>query len=219
MDMRLLPHTMLFRGLREDEILSVLSCLGAYEKSFDKDGFLCRAGETVTCMGLVLQGSVNIVVHSYWGGSSIFGHIGPGEVFAEAYASLPGKELLVDVVAAEPVSALFLPVSQLIIPCSEACPFHARTASNLLQIMARKNLHLSTRMMHTAPRSIRARLLSYLSEQAAVHGSSQFTIPFSRQQLADYLEVDRSALSNELSKMRQDGLLTYHKNQFTLIES
>lgn len=218
MDERFLPNTMLFRGLREEEIRAMLSCLGASEKAYQKDEVLLRAGEPVSAMGLVLSGSVNIVVNYYWGGSNIFGHVGPGEIFAETYAAIPGKELLVDVVAAEPVRVLFLHSLRLTETCSRSCPFHTRTIHNLLQIFARKNLNLSARMMHTASRSIRGRLLSYLSEQAVEHGSSRFSIPFSRQQLADYLGVERSALSNELSKMQREGLISYHKNQFTLAD-
>ena len=160
MDERFLSNTMLFRGLREEEIRAMLSCLGASEKAFQKDEVLLRAGEPVSAMGLVLSGSVNIVVNYYWGGSNIFGHVGPGEIFAETYAAIPGKELLVDVVAAEPVRVLFLHSLRLTETCSRSCPFHTRTIHNLLQIFARKNLNLSARMMHTASRSIRGRLLS-----------------------------------------------------------
>ena len=218
MNIKFLSDTMLFRGLREEEIVSVLACLNAKTQCFNKGGVICRAGESISSMGLVLSGSVNIVVNYYWGSSNIFSHVGPGELFAESYAALPGQELLVDVAAAEPVEVLFLPFLRLTETCSASCPFHRRTIHNLLQIMARKNLNLSARMIHTASRSIRSRLLSYFSEQVIQNGSNQFTIPFSRQQLADYLGVDRSALSNELSKMRKDGLISYRKNQFILTE-
>lgn len=218
MNLQFLSNTTLFRGLQTDEIRSVLTCMNAQEKSYRKGEVLCRAGESVSSMGMILSGSVNIVVNYYWGGSNIFGHIGPGELFAESYAAIPGRELLADVIADEPTEVLFLPFLRLTETCAQSCPFHNRVIHNLLQIMARKNLHLSVRMMHTASRSIRNRLLSYLSEQAVQNGSSQFTIPFSRQQLADYLGVDRSALSNELSKMQRDGLITYKRNRFALTE-
>ena len=218
MNLQFLSNTTLFRGLQTDEIRSVLTCMNAREKSYRKGEVLCRAGESVSSMGMVLSGSANIVVNYYWGGSNIFGHVGPGELFAESYAAIPGRELLVDVIADEPTEVLFLPFLRLTETCAQSCPFHNRVIHNLLQIMARKNLHLSVRMMHTASRSIRNRLLSYFSEQAVQNGSSQFTIPFSRQQLADYLGVDRSALSNELSKMQRDGLITYKRNQFALTE-
>ena len=212
----LLSNTALFHGIREQEIGAMLGCLGTRERSYDKGEIILRAGEAVTEIGLVESGSVNIVVNFWWGNSNIFGHIGKGDIFAENYAAIPGKELLCDVVAAEDAEVLFLGLGKLLTTCENGCPFHRRLIHNLLRILARKSLNLSTRMMHIAPKSIRERLLSYLSEQAMEHGAAHFSIPFSRQQLADYLGVDRSALSNELSKMQKDGLLEYRKNEFTL---
>ena len=213
-----LSNTGLFHGIREQEIGAMLGCLGSRERRYDKGDIIFRAGEAVTEIGLVLGGSINIVVNFWWGNSNIFGHIGKGDIFAENYAAIPGKELLCDVVAAEDAEVLFLALGKLLTTCENGCPFHRRLIRNLLRVSAQKSLNLSTRMMHIAPKSIRERLLSYLSEQAMEHGAAHFSIPFSRQQLADYLGVDRSALSNELSKMQKDGLIEYKKNEFTLNE-
>ena len=213
-----LKNTPLFHGIREEEIQAMMSCLGAREKHYQKDEVILLAGSPTAEIGLVESGSVNIVVNFYWGSSNIFGHVEKGSIFAENYASIPGQELLCDVVAAEECEILFLNMRQLSSTCSKACSFHNRLIQNLLSISAKKNLGLSSRMMHIAPKGIRDRLLSYLSEQALKNGSSHFLIPFDRQQLADYLGVDRSALSNELSKMQKDGLITYRKNEFTLNE-
>ena len=213
-----LKNTPLFHGIREEEIQAMMSCLGAREKHYQKDEVTLRSGSPTAEIGLVESGSVNIVVNFYWGSSNIFGHVEKGSIFAENYASIPGQELLCDVVAAEECEILFLNMRQLSSTCSKACSFHNRLIQNLLSISAKKNLGLSSRMMHIAPKGIRDRLLSYLSEQALKNGSSHFLIPFDRQQLADYLGVDRSALSNELSKMQKDGLITYRKNEFTLNE-
>lgn len=218
MNLAFLSNTNLFRGIREEELQALLPCLNAHEKRFDKDEVIYRAGDTVSEIGLVESGSVNILVNFYWGGSHIFGHVAEGQLFAETYAAIPGKELLVDVVAAEKCEVLFLNLDKLLTTCQSGCAFHNRIIHNLICISAGKNLALSERMMHTAPKSIRERLLSYLSEQAVEHGSAHFTIPFSRQQLADYLGVDRSALSNELSKMQRDGLLSFRKSEFALKE-
>lgn len=206
----------LFQGIQEAEIKQLLSCLEAREKTYQKDEIIFHAGNTVQEIGLVESGGVNIVVNLYWGNSIIFGHIGPGAVFAENYAVIPDRELICDVVAAQPSTILFLDVNKLITNCQNNCCFHQQLIHNLLRIGAQKSLALSSRMMHTASKSLRDRLLSYLSEQAMIHGSAQFTIPYNRQQLADYLGVDRSAMSNELSKMQKDGLITYHKNEFKL---
>lgn len=213
-----LSNTNLFRGLKENEIQNVLSCLDAYEKKYNKSEIIYRAGDSIDEIGLVENGSVNIVVNFYWGNSNIFGHIESGFIFGEAYAAIPGKELLCDVVASENCKILFLNVNKLLTVCQNRCSYHERIIQNLLRISAIKNLNLSSRMMHTASKSTRVRLLSYFSEQAIKNGSSTFTIPFSRQQLADYLGVERSALSNELSKMQKDGLIKYHKNEFKLLE-
>ena len=219
MDTFFLANTSLFHGIREDEIKDLLSCLNAREKTYKKDETILRAGDTVSQIGLVEEGSVNIVVNFYWGNSNIFGHVEKGSIFAENYAAVPGKELICDVVAAEDARVVFLDMNKLESTCGKSCTFHNRLIHNLLKISAQKNLGLSSRMMHIAPKSLRERLLSYLSEQAMEHGSAHFTIPFDRQQLADYLGVDRSAMSNELSKMQKDGLIAYRKNEFTLKEA
>ena len=213
-----LTNTPLFHGIREDELREMLGCLNAREQEYKKGEIIYRAGDSVTEVGLVEKGSVNIVVNFYWGNSSIFGHVTQGNLFAETYAAIPGKELLNDVVAAEDCLILFLDMRHLTTTCANGCAFHQRIVHNLLRIFAQKNLGMSSRMMHTAPKSLRDRLLSYLSEQAMECGSSQFSIPFDRQQLADYLGVDRSAMSNELSKMQRDRLITYNRNEFTLLD-
>ncbi len=218
MDPFFLMNTPLFHGLQKSEVSEILSCLHAREHRFRKDEVIFRAGSPVSEIGLVESGSVNIVVNFYWGNSNIFGHIGTGQIFGENYAAIPGKELGCDVVACEDTEVLFLDMDHLLTTCRKGCPFHQRIIHNLLLISAQKNLSLSSRMMHTASRSLRERLLSYLSEQALEHGSSRFSIPFNRQQLADYLAVDRSAMSAELSRMQKDGLVRYHKNEFTLLE-
>ena len=217
MDTFFLANTPLFHGIREDEIKDLLSCLNAREKTYKKDETILRAGDTVSQIGLVEDGSVNIVVNFYWGNSNIFGHVEKGSIFAENYAAIPEKELLCDVVAAESTNVILLDFQCLLSTCEKNCVFHNRLIQNIVRISAMKSLNLSSRMMHIAPKSIRGRLLSYLSEQAEAHGSPLFMIPFSRQQLADYLGVDRSALSNELSKMQKDGLIAFRKNEFTLL--
>lgn len=214
-----LANTPLFHGIKENEIKEMLTCLNAREHCYKKDEVIFRAGSSVSEIGLILSGSVNIVVNFYWGNSHIFGHIGKGQVFAENYAAIPGKELICDIVSCEETEVLFLNMRNMLTTCQRGCVFHTRIIQNMLKISAQKNLNLSTRMMHTASKSLRERLLSYLSEQALEHGSPHFTIPFDRQQLADYLAVDRSAMSNELSKMQKDGLITYHRNEFTLNEA
>lgn len=218
MNLNFLTKTNLFRGINADEIALALKCLDPHERAYKKGELIFRAGDKITQIGLVLEGSVNIVVNFFWGNSNIFGHIEKGKIFGEAYAAVSAKELPCDVVAAEDSQILFLNFQKILTTCSSCCSFHNKLIHNIVRISAMKNLKLSSRMMHIAPKSIRDKLLSYLSEQAMENGSPSFNIPFSRQELADYLGVDRSALSNELSKMQKDGLITYKKSSFTLHE-
>ncbi len=218
MEKHTLQDTTWFRGISPEDSDTLLSCLDVRTKNYRKDEVILRAGEPVRELGLILSGSVNVVANFYRGSESIFGHFGRGEIFGEDYATVPGRGVIGDVVAAEDSEIMFIDVNRLLVTCENGCAFHQRLIRNLLTISAQKNLSLSTRMMHIAPKSIRERLLSYLSEQAMEKGSRRFRIPFDRQQLAGYLGVDRSAMSHELSKMRRDGLITYHKSDFTLHE-
>ena len=219
MNYKFLLKTNLFSEISESEIKSLLKCTGAFEKTYKKNDIIFHAGDSAKYMGLVVFGSVNIIVNYYWGGSNILGHVAAGQIFAEAYSLIAEKELLCDVTADEDTTVLFLNTEKLLTVCKNGCPNHILLMQNLLKISARKNLSLSSRMMHTASKRIRDRLLSYLSEQALLTGSNRFSIPFSRQQLADYLGTERSALSGELSKMHRDGLIDYHKNSFTLLNN
>lgn len=218
MDYTFLSKTILFRGATPEETEKMLTCLGAEQKHFSKNAIIYHTGDTVQSMGLVLSGSVIIENDDLWGNRSILNYIGPGQIFAETYASIPGEPLMVNVVAAEPVDVLFLNTGRILKTCPNTCAHHSKLIRNLLAVTAQKNLNLSRRILHTSAKSIRGRLLSYLSFQASREGSYQFTVPFNRQQLADYLGVDRSAMSNELSKMQKDGILTVEKNLFCLKE-
>ena len=217
MDPLFLSKTVLFRGSTPEEVRAILGCLSPLQKGFDRGSTIYHTGDVVTAIGLVLSGSVYIENNDVWGNKSILDQAGPGQVFAETYACVPGEPLMISVVAAEPTEILFLDVGKILHVCSNACSFHGNLIRNLLLISSQKNLNLSRRIFHTSSKTIRGRLLSYLSFQATFHGSREFDIPFNRQQLADYLSVDRSAMSNELSKMQRDGLLRVKRNHFSLL--
>ena len=208
--------TPLFQGTTPEEAAAMLACLGARRRRFDKQEQIFRTGDRVTELGIVLTGRVLIQSDDLWGNTTVLDGVGPGQIFAETYACA-GEPLMVDVVAAEPSEVLFLNVSQVLQLCPNNCSHHSRIVRNLLALSAQKNLNLSRKIFHTSSKSIRGRLLSYLSYQALRSGSRSFTIPFNRQQLADYLNVDRSALSNELSKMQREGLLQASRNRFHLL--
>ena len=216
MDTALLSQSALFRGANSDEIEAMLGCLVAKTRCYGKGALIYGAGQTVTALGLVLHGSVLIQSEDAWGRATVMDSLGPGQIFAETYACTPGEPLMVNVLAAEPCEVLFLRVSRIFEFEESGCPHQRRLLRNLLALFAQKNLTLSRKIFHTSAKTIRERLLSYLSDQAIRAQSRSFSIPFDRQQLADYLNVDRSALSNELSKMQRAGLIQVRRNHFVL---
>ena len=206
----------LFSGISEEELGTMLSCLKAEKKDFPKEAFILRAGDTADSIGLVLSGAVLIIQEDIWGNRNILSKVGPGQTFAAAYACAPGSMLNVSVIAETPVTAMFLNVKRVLNVCPSACSHHSRVIRNLLSELAEKNLRLNRKLTHMGQRSTRAKIMSYLSAEAQRLGAYEFDIPFSRQQLADYLAVERSGLSLELGKMRSEGVIDFHKNHFIL---
>ena len=206
----------IFQGIEEPEIASLLQCLQTTERTYQKGETILSEGSITENMGIVLSGMALISCGDIWGNTSVLGHVTPGSVFAEVYACIPGEPLLITVSAAEDTTVLFMNVGRILSTCTNACPFHTRLARNLLTVCAHKSLQLSQRILHTSSKSIRGRLMSYFSQCAKQAGNSTFQIPYNRQQLADYLGVDRSAMCHELSKMQKEGLISYEKNRFSL---
>lgn len=206
----------IFQGIEEPEIASLLQCLQTTERTYQKGETILSEGSVTENMGIVLSGMALISCGDIWGNTSVLGHVTPGSVFAEVYACIPGEPLLITVSAAEDTTVLFMNVGRILSTCTNACPFHTRLARNLLTVCAHKSLQLSQRILHTSSKSIRGRLMSYFSQCAKQAGNSTFQIPYNRQQLADYLGVDRSAMCHELSKMQKEGLISYEKNRFSL---
>lgn len=214
-----LSDTQLFRGISAEDINSMLSCLETTEKSFKKGETILQEGSTTEHIGLVLSGMVLIEHCDIWGTAAVLGSVAPGGVFAEAYACIPGEPLLIRAFAAEDTAVLFINISKILNVCSSACAFHSKLIGNLLTLCAAKSLELSRRIVHTGSKTIRGRLLSYFSECVKRSGSNYFDIPYNRQQLAGYLGVDRSAMSNELSKLRKEGIIEYDKNSFKVCKT
>ncbi len=205
----------LFAGISEEGVDQVLACLSARPRHFDKQAMLLRAGDAPV-MGVVLAGSVHILQEDFWGNRSLLGRAGPGDLFAEAFACAGVLRLPVSVEACEPTDVLLLDAGRLSAVCPAACPHHVQMIRNLLRLMAEKNVGLARKVEHMARRTTRDKLLSSLSAEARRSGGSAFSIPFNRQQLADYLAVDRSAMCSELSRLRDEGLLDFHRSAFVL---
>ena len=208
----------LFSGIAEADLEALLGCLGMATKSYAKDAFIFTAGERSGPMGLVLAGSVYIVQEDFWGRRTILTRIAPGELFAEAFACAGLERLPVSVMAAEAAEIMLIDYRKITTPCAQNCDCHNVLVNNMLRILSRKNVFLVQKIEHLTRRSTREKLLAYLSARARETGRSRFVIPFNRQELADYLAVDRSAMSSELSKMRDEGMLDFVRNEFELFK-
>lgn len=217
MDAQVLLKMPLFRGFTEKELSNALSSFSAKEKSFQKGDIILGAGTTPGVIGIVLSGSATILSDDIWGNRTILSNVRKGGLFAEAYAVLEDEPLLVDVMANENCRILFLQIKKALSPSKSPESWNYKFIQNLLMISSRKNLILSGRSFHTAPKTIRGRVMSYLNAVSLQKGTKEFDIPFDRQQLADYLNLERSALSKELGKMQKEGILITRKSHFKLL--
>ena len=213
----ILKRTQLFSGVGNNEISTMLNCLQAQIRTYKKGEYVFREGEHIDNITVLVEGKLLVQHDDFWGNRNIVNIIRIGEMFGEAYVAPDSGALLNDVIAEENSSVIFFDIKRILTVCSTACRFHSMVVQNLVFSISEKNRNLVQKIGHMSKRSTRAKLLSYLSEEAKKHNSNQFMIPFSRQQLADFLCVDRSAMSNELCKMRDEGLLQFEKNQFTLL--
>lgn len=212
----LLARTALFQGLTEEELRQTMDCLGAVKRRYPRQSFLLRAGDQTQSVGLLLSGSALLIQEDLWGRRNILAKVGPGDTFAEAFAAAGGP-LNLSVVAHEDSEVLLLDLNRVLTLCPSACPSHNKLVHNLVSVLAQKLLVLNDKITHMSRQTTQEKLLSYLSAQAQRQGSLTFDIPYDRQQLADYLCVDRAAMSSELSKLQKKGLLQYHRNHFTLV--
>jgi CRP-like cAMP-binding protein len=214
MDISVLSGSALFNGFDETEVNNLLGSLNAREKRFRKGAMIFHSGDVISTLCFVITGSVTIESNDMWGNRTILNLVSKGQFFAESYALLPDEAMLVDVCANEDCTIVYLDMKSLGGIDDNS---RARLLANLLMITTRKNLHLTSRSFHTAPRQVRGRIMAYLNTVSVQKNSREFDIPFDRQQLADYLNVERSVLSNELSKMQKDGLIRCRKNHFEIM--
>lgn len=216
-NLSVLSQCPLFDGIAPENIGAMLACLNARTLSSTKGQTLFFEGAPATDVGIVLQGAVQMVREDYYGNRSIVAHIGPGGLFGETYACAGISALPVSMVACEDCRVLCVDCRRITQSCTNACAFHSRIVFNLLRLVAEKNLMFDQKIQITSKRTTREKLMTYLLNQAKQHNSSRFTIPYDRQELADYLEVDRAGLSAEIGKLRREGVLKSDKSQFELL--
>ncbi len=213
----ILRQSQLFYGVDNEEITAMLHCLNAKLNTYQKGEYVFRQGEHLNYITVLVKGCLHVQRDDFLGNRSIISQINIGEMFGEAYIAPESGSLLNDVVATEDSAVIFFDVQRVVTVCSSACRFHSLVVQNLFFAISEKNRKLVQKLGHISKRSTREKLISYLSEQSQKSNNRIFEIPFNRQQLADFLSVDRSAMSNELCKMRDEGLLEFEKNKFRLL--
>ena len=212
----ILRRVRLFTAIEDDAIPPMLGCLKAKTKTYRKDAYVLHAGSRPEGLGLLLSGSLFVMHEDQMGNRELRAHVPPCGIFAENFAFAGDAEMDVSVIADVESEVMWLEVRRILTTCSNACPHHTQMIRNLFADIARANLLLNEKLTHVSRRSTREKLLSYLWAESRRQGSTEFSIPFNRQELADYLCVDRSAMSAELSRMQKDGLLSAEKNRFAL---
>lgn len=214
----ILENNPLFRGISQAEIREIIRCLDGRLIKRAKDTHILRAGDRTDSLGILLKGSFLVTQVDLWGHRSIIRKTFPGDIYAIPFAAKQGSTINVNLVAVEDCEILELNLQKVLTPCSEVCPYHHRLIGNLASVLAEKVFTLNDKITHMSKRTTREKLLSYLSSESRRQGKLSFDIPFDRQQLADFLCVERAAMSTELSKLQKDGYLKTNRNHFELFE-
>lgn len=207
----------LFEGIDESSLSSLFGCLRARVVEFDKRYTIFSEGSRAGLIGILLSGRAQMERTDLYGNRSILSEFTPPSLFAEAFACAELAEIPVDIIATEPSEVMLIEASHVLHTCTTACPHHQRLIYNLMKDIATKNLALHRKIEATSKRTTREKLLSYLTVTAKSLGRTSFDIPFDRQGLADYLEVDRSGLSVEISKLQREGVIRANKNHFEIL--
>lgn len=212
-----LQRCVLFDGIGEGDLKAMLGCLGGRVQGYDRGEVIFPAEGPAEQVGIVLSGEVQVARDDFFGNRTILARVEPGEMFGEAFACAGVERLPVAVEGIRPGKVLLIRLKRITETCSSACGFHNRMVMNLLRAMAAKNLQLNRKIEITSHRTTRDKLMAYLMGQAKQAGNMSFVIPFDRQGLADYLCVERSALSAEIGRLRREGVLESERSRFRLL--
>lgn len=208
----------LFCNISPEDVKVLLKRLNAYTKTYRKEEYIKHSGDPADFIGIIRSGSIHILQDDYYGNRNITASISEGSLFGEAFACAGIPSLPVDIAAAEDCTITFLNAKTLLNSCDNGCEFHHTLVRNLLGIVAQNNMYLNRKIKYTSRKTTREKLMSYLTDQAKLAGSNDFTIPFNRQELADYLGVERSAMSTELGKLVKLGVLQTQRSHFILLK-
>lgn len=207
----------LFDGVEDSEIEAMMKCLGATRTRYGKNEFVTRRGEDLDSIIMVIDGRLQRVKDDYWGNRTVLSEHTRGDVVGTEYACASGERMDVSLIAVELTELLFLDVRKVSTTCPTSCDFHSRVIMNLLRILAKGSLDLDSRLDRMSKRSTRDKICAFLSDNARMAGSNEFVITMNRQQMADHLGVDRSAMSSELGRMKREGLIEFERNHFILL--
>jgi len=213
-----LLETPLFQNIDAADAEDLLTCLSPQAKCFAKGNYITRSGENVHAIGLVLQGVVQMLKEDVWGNRTILTVLPEQSIFGETFVCSGYYNSTVSFQAATDCTILFLSFDRILHSCGKACAFHHRLIDNMVILIAQKNIQLMEKIELTSRKSLREKILLFLSLQAQRNQGLYFTIPMSRMELAEYLGAERSALSRELSRMKDAGLIDYDRNTFRLLE-
>jgi CRP-like cAMP-binding protein len=214
--LNVLKSVELFKGIEAAELEKMLSCIGAEVKKAAKGEIILLTGNKPQHIGVVLEGQLHIVREDYDGNRSLLAAVTPGEIFAEALCCAGVAESPFTVIMKVDSTVMLLSFTRALHACTNSCTFHAKLIDNMIELIANKNLQLQSRMEIVSMKTIRSKVLRYLESFRPIQ-RIEIMIPFNREELADYLCVERSALSHELAKMKKDGLIDYKKNKFALM--
>jgi len=216
-NLKVLMRTPLFRNVAENDLEAMLQCLGATERKYKKNEVILLAGTSVTSVGIMTEGSAQITRDDAEGNRAILSDLEKSDLFAEAYVAAGAAEIPVTVIATTDCKVVWIPFNKIVGVCSSACGFHKVLVQNMMQVIAIKNIMMNEKMRILSCKTTKEKLMTYLSDFSVRMGKNKFKIPFSRNELADFLSVDRSAMSRELSRLHEEGYLNYHKNEFELL--
>lgn len=212
-----LKQCILFKNINEDNLITMLSCLGGKVKTYDKDDIIMSEGDNADTLGVILSGSVHITRIDYYGNRDIITSFNKGEIFGETNSIVLNQKMLVNVVSDDITEVLLIKMNRIISPCEKPCFHHKEIILNLLQAVSKKNLTLNKKLEIMSKKTTKDKLMCYLSFQAKENNKSEFIIPFNRQELADYLGVERSGLSIEINKLKKEGIIDTNKNYFKIL--
>ena len=213
-----IKNSPLFQDITEEELSRMLNCFGANIKTYTQGQAIIRQGDKVSKIYTILDGEVNIEKDSYWGRRIIVQKLYEYNNIALGLVASTSSESTISAISSKKTTVLSMNFSKCTTMCTNACHHHSALIQNMFKILSKENIELIEKIENISQKSIRDKLLTYLSNESIKHKSPVFEINFNRQELADYLNIDRSAMSFEMSKLKNEGIINYKKNKFALRE-